>query len=115
MKLRLSFVLLVSLAFAQTGFVRADDKKTPDQIKQEKVPAVFGSEVFPSKVLQQIATEGNAKFIDKLRDDEPPGKKDAAEHTYVGMLLEDMRIMLPALGGNADALKDLKPDNTFAR
>ena len=107
-----------------TGAVQPSDFKEPSgqevaalikQIKQEKVRAVFGSEVFPSKVLEQIAKEGNARFIDKLRDDEPPGAKDSVQHTYVGMLLEDMRIMLPALGGNADALSGIKPDNTFAK
>jgi ABC-type Zn uptake system ZnuABC Zn-binding protein ZnuA len=106
------------------GAVQPSDFKEPsarevsaliDQVKQEKVPAIFGSEVFPSKVLQQIAREGNAKFIDKLRDDEPPGAKDAAEHTYVGMLLADMRILLPAMGGNADALQGIAPDNTFSK
>lgn len=106
------------------GAVQPSDFKEPsaqetaaliDQIKKERVPAIFGSEVFPSKVLEQIAKEGNAKFIDKLRDDEPPGPKERAQHTYTGMLLEDMRIMLPALGGNANALKDLKPDNTFTK
>jgi ABC-type Zn uptake system ZnuABC Zn-binding protein ZnuA len=104
------------------GAVQPSDFKEPsaqetaaliDQIKREHVPAVFGSEVFPSKVLEQISKEGGAKFIDKLRDDAPPGPVDSAQHTYTGMLLEDMRIMLPALGGNADALKDMKPDNTF--
>ncbi len=106
------------------GAVQPSDFKEPsarevsaliNQVKQEKVPAIFGSEVFPSRVLQQIAKEGNAKFIDKLRDDEPPGAKDAAEHTYVGMLLGDMRIMLPAMGGNADALQGIAPDNTFSK
>ncbi len=105
------------------GAVQPSDFKEPsaqetaaliNQIKKERVSAVFGSEVFPSKVLVQISKEGGAKFIDKLRDDEPPGPKDSAQHTYTGMLLEDMRIMLPALGGNADALKDIKPDNTYS-
>jgi ABC-type Zn uptake system ZnuABC Zn-binding protein ZnuA len=84
-----------------------------DQIKKEQVPAVFGSEVFPSKTLEQIAKESGAKFIDELSDDAPPGKAGDANHTYVGMVLEDMRIMLTALGGNVDALKDIKPNRTF--
>ena len=45
-----------------------------DQIRKEKVPAVFGSEVFPSPVLEQIAREAKSRYIDKLRDDELPGK-----------------------------------------
>ena len=32
-----------------------------DQIKAEHVPAVFGSEVFPSTVLEQIAKEAGAQ------------------------------------------------------
>ena len=59
-----------------------------DQIKAEKVPAIFGSEVFPSPVTEQIASETGATFIDELSDDEPPGEVDAPEHTYLGMLVD---------------------------
>lgn len=85
------------------------------QIKKEKVRAIFGSEVFPSPILEQIAKEGGAKFIDQLRDDEPPGKPGSPEHTYVGMLLDDMKIMFEALGGNVDALKNIAPDDTYSK
>jgi ABC-type Zn uptake system ZnuABC Zn-binding protein ZnuA len=84
-----------------------------DQLKKEQVPAIFGSEVFPSKVLQQIARESGAKFIGKLRDDEPPGKANAKNHTYVGMILGDLDLMLTALGGNADALKNVNPERVY--
>jgi ABC-type Zn uptake system ZnuABC Zn-binding protein ZnuA len=86
-----------------------------DQIKEERVPAVFGSEVFPSKVLKQIASETGAQYIDKLSDDAPPGKPGDNDHTYIGMMLYNMRIMLDALGGNADALKDVDPAPTYAK
>jgi ABC-type Zn uptake system ZnuABC Zn-binding protein ZnuA len=86
-----------------------------EQVKREKVPAIFGSEVFPSKVLEQIARESGARYYDKLRDDEPPGAPGDVNHTYVGMVIEDMRIMIPALGGNVDALKDLDPANTWVK
>jgi ABC-type Zn uptake system ZnuABC Zn-binding protein ZnuA len=86
-----------------------------DQIKREQVPAVFGSEVFPSKVLEQIARESGAKYVDNLRDDEPPGKPGDRNHTYVGMMLEDVRIMVEALGGSADALKGIDPGDTYER
>ncbi|HRC62064.1 MAG TPA: metal ABC transporter substrate-binding protein [Dehalococcoidia bacterium] len=85
------------------------------QIKKEGVPAVFGSEVFPSKTLESIARETGAKFEDRLRDDEPPGAAGDAQHTYVGMLVEDMRIMLTALGGNADETSKIPVANTFER
>ena len=77
-----------------------------DQVKETGVPAIFGSEVFPSKVMQQIAKEGGAQFVDQLRDDDLPGKPGDPEHTYLGLMLADMRIMIPALGGSIDGLSE---------
>ncbi len=85
-----------------------------DQIKAEGVPAVFGSEVFASSVLEQIAQEAGAAYIDQLRDDAPPGEPHAPEHTYIGMMIRNMELMLPALGGNADAVTALSPADTYA-
>lgn len=84
-----------------------------DQIKAEKVPAIFGSEVFPSTVLEQIADEAGAVYVDGLRDDDPPGDPGAPEHTYLGMMLNNMNLMIPALGGNVDALAGIEPWDTF--
>jgi ABC-type Zn uptake system ZnuABC Zn-binding protein ZnuA len=71
-----------------------------DQIKAEQVPAIFGSEVFPSPVLEQIAQETGAAYVSDLRDDDLPGRPGDAQHSYVGLLVEDLRIMAEALGGN---------------
>ena len=76
-----------------------------DQIRKEKVPAVFGSEVFPSPVLEQIARETKSRYIDKLRDDELPGRPGDPQHSYIGMMVENMTIMFEALGGSTKALK----------
>jgi ABC-type Zn uptake system ZnuABC Zn-binding protein ZnuA len=84
-----------------------------DQIKEEKVPAVFGSEVFPSTVLEQIAKEAGAQYVDQLRDDDPPGEIGSPEHTYIGMMLKNMSLMIPALGGNIDALAGIEPWDTY--
>lgn len=84
-------------------------KRLIDQIRKENVPAVFGSEVFPSPVLEQIAREGKTRYIDKLRDDELPGKPGEPGHSYVGMMIENLTIMFQALGGSAEALKSLDP------
>jgi ABC-type Zn uptake system ZnuABC Zn-binding protein ZnuA len=84
-----------------------------DQIQEEDVPAVFGSEVFPSDVLEQVADETDAVYIDQLRDDDPPGEPNAPEHTYVGMMLRNMELMVPALGGNVDALAGILPYDTY--
>ena len=95
--------------FTVIGAVQASDFSDPspqevahliEQIRAEKVPAVFGSEVFPSPVLEQIARESGATFVDQLRDDEPPGAQQSGEHTYLGMLKKDMQIMIGALGGD---------------
>lgn len=107
--------------FKVIGAVQASDFSDPspqevarliDQIRAEKVPAVFGSEVFPSPVLEQIARESGARFIDALRDDEPPGEQESPEHTYLGMLKKDMVVMIEALGGKADAFRDLQVTDT---
>jgi manganese/iron transport system substrate-binding protein len=108
--------------FRVVGAVQASDFSDPspqevarlvDQIRAEKVPAVFGSEVFPSPVLEQIARESGARFVDQLRDDEPPGTENSAEHTYLGMLKKDMQIMIGALGGNAAIFDPLDVGDTF--
>jgi ABC-type Zn uptake system ZnuABC Zn-binding protein ZnuA len=84
-------------------------KRLIDQLRKEKVPAVFGSEVFPSPVLEQIAREGKSRYIDKLRDDELPGKLGEPQHSYIGMMIENLTTMFEALGGSAEALKKIDP------
>ena len=84
-----------------------------DQIRAEQVPAVFGSEVFPSPVLQQIASEGGAEFVDELRDDDLPGAPGEALHSYLGLMVQNMRIMAPALGGNASAMDNVDTSFVF--
>ncbi|MEX2237043.1 MAG: metal ABC transporter substrate-binding protein [Dehalococcoidia bacterium] len=82
-----------------------------DQIESEGVTAVFGSEEFPSDVLEQIASESGADYIDELRDDDLPGEPGDPEHSYIGLILRNMRIMIPALGGNVDALEGIEEAN----
>jgi ABC-type Zn uptake system ZnuABC Zn-binding protein ZnuA len=70
------------------------------QIRAEGVPAIFGSEVFPSPVLEQIARETGAAYVDDLRDDDLPGAPGEAQHSYLGLMAENLRIMAEALGGD---------------
>ena len=70
-----------------------------DQLRREKVPAVFGSEVFPSKVLRKIASEAGVRYVTTLRDDVLPGAPGEAEHSYMGMMQHNVTTMLEALGG----------------
>jgi len=84
-----------------------------DQLRAERVPAIFASEVFPSTVVDQIAREANVQVVETLSDDDLPGEIGALENTYVGMMLENMRTMITALGGNASALEGIDPRNTY--
>lgn len=71
-----------------------------DQVRREKVPAIFGSEVFPSPVLQQIARETGARYIDDLRDDDLPGSAGDPNHSYFGLMVFDFKTFMGALGGD---------------
>lgn len=71
-----------------------------EQLKTEQAPAIFGSEVFPSPVLEQIARESGAAYVDDLRDDDLPGQPGDDNHSYFGLMAENLRIMAAALGGD---------------
>jgi len=72
-----------------------------DQIDDEQIRAIFGSEVFPSPVLEQIAAETGATYVDDLRDDDLPGEPGDPEHSYFGLMVFDYRTFMSALGGDA--------------
>jgi ABC-type Zn uptake system ZnuABC Zn-binding protein ZnuA len=78
-----------------------------DQIKAAKVPAIFGSEVFPSTVLAQIGRATGARYVDTLRDDDLPGKPGDPEHSWLGLMRADFTTMVEGLGGDATALKNV--------
>jgi len=85
------------------------------QVRQVGVPAIFGSEVFPSKVLAEIGAEAGVRYVDKLRDDDLPGKPGDPDHSWLGLMKSDFVTMVEALGGDATALKavqvvDAAPD-----
>ena len=87
-----------------------------DQIRAEDVTAVFGSEVFPSPVLEQIANETGATYVDDLRDDDLPGEPGDPEHSWLGLMKFNFVTMTEALGGDATTLatfevRDVAPDN----
>jgi manganese/iron transport system substrate-binding protein len=82
-----------------------------DQIRREKVPAIFGSEVFPSPVLQTIARETGATYVDDLRDDDLPGDPGGASHSYLGLMVFDYKTIITALGGNASAFDGFDEGN----
>ncbi|MDQ3353754.1 MAG: metal ABC transporter substrate-binding protein [Actinomycetota bacterium] len=81
------------------------------QVEAEGVPAIFGSEVFPSPVLEQIGKEAGVSYVDELRDDDLPQKPGDPEHSWLGLMRFDFVTMTEALGGDATALKALEVRN----
>ncbi len=103
--------------FQVIGAIQVSDFEDPtpkevadliQQVKAERVPAVFGSEVFPSPVLEQIGREANVRYVDVLRDDDLLGQPGDPEHSWVGLMRFNYITMTEALGGDASALKALK-------
>ena len=78
-----------------------------DQIEEREVPVIFGSEVFPSAVLEQIAKETGARYEDTLRDDDLPGAPGDPEHSWLGLMRYDYVTMIKGLGGTTEALEAL--------
>ena len=86
-----------------------------DQVRAEGVPAVFGSEVFPSPVLEQIGKETGVSYVATLRDDDLPGEPGDPGHSWLGLMRFDFATITEALGGDATALEaldvaDVAPD-----
>ena len=79
-----------------------------DQLRRTRVPAIFGSDVFPSTVLAQVARETGVHYVDKLRDDELPGAPGAADHTHVGFMIRDVEWITSALGGHPEPVRSLR-------
>lgn len=85
------------------------------QIQAEGVTAIFGSEVFPSPVLEQIGAETGVRYIDVLRDDDLIGAPGDLEHSWLGLMRFNFATMVEALGGDTSALdsvdvRDVAPD-----
>jgi ABC-type Zn uptake system ZnuABC Zn-binding protein ZnuA len=88
-----------------------------DQVRKVGVPAIFGSEVYPSKVEEQISREAKIKTANTA-DDDLPGEGSAValenkdpQHTYIGMMAENLRIIASNLGGNPKLADSLDPSN----
>ena len=78
-----------------------------DQVKAEKVRTIFGSEVFPSKVLQEIGSATGARYEDTLRDDDLPGAPGDQDHSWLGLMKYDYTTMIQGLGGTTAKLDQL--------
>lgn len=105
-------------ALQPSSFEEPTPKEIADlitQIQAEGVTAVFGSEVFPSPVLEQIGSETGVRYIDVLRDDDLIGTPGDPEHSWLGLMRFNFATMVEALGGDPAALtsvdvRDVAPD-----
>lgn len=98
-------------ALQPSSFDEPTPKEVADliaQITAEGVRAVFGSEVFPSPVLEQIGAETGVRYIDVLRDDDLIGVPGDPEHSWLGLMRFNFATMVEALGGNPSALNSLE-------
>lgn len=101
-------------AIQPSDFAEPSAKDVADlitQVRAEQVPAIFGSEVFPSPILAQIAKEAGAAYVDDLRDDDLPGAPGEANHTYLGLMAANLKVMALALGGDPTAIEAFDPAN----
>ncbi len=99
--------------FTVTGAIQPADMAEPSarevanlirQVREAEVPVIFGAAEFPSPVLEAIARETGARLEASLADDVLPGEPGDPEHSYIGMMLYNTRIIVAALGGNVQAL-----------
>lgn len=79
-----------------------------EQVKAEGVPTIFGSEVFPSPVLEVIGKEAGVRYEDSLRDDDLPGAPGEPEHSWLGLMKSNYATMIRGLGGDPAALEALQ-------
>jgi ABC-type Zn uptake system ZnuABC Zn-binding protein ZnuA len=110
--------------FEVIGAIQVSDFEDPtpkqvatliEQVRATGVRAIFGSEVFPSPVLEQIGKQTGAVYVDVLRDDDLPGGPGDPEHSWLGLMRFDFVTMTRALGGDPGALenfdvRDVAPD-----
>ena len=80
------------------------------QLLDEDAPAIFGSAQFPADVLEQIAAATGAT-VRTLRDEDLPGEPGDPEHTYIGMMVENLRTLADSLGGDSSLMDGVDVGN----
>jgi ABC-type Zn uptake system ZnuABC Zn-binding protein ZnuA len=82
----------------------ADVRGLIDLLREEEVPALFGSEVFPSDVLDVIGEETGAEYVADLADDVLPGEPGDEQHSYLGLMRRNATVIVEGLGGDASSI-----------
>jgi zinc/manganese transport system substrate-binding protein len=81
-----------------------------DQLRQSNLPAMFGSEIFSSKVAEKIAREAGVRYITPLYDEVLPGAPGEPQHSYYGMMQLNVATIVAGLGGDLTALEQCLQD-----
>jgi len=109
----------IRYGYTVIGAIQPNDTSRPsaqevaaliDQLREEGVPAIFGSILFPADVIDQIASETGVT-VSTLLDDGLPGEPDDPEHTYIGMMVQNMRTLAAALGGDPSLMDGVEVGN----
>jgi ABC-type Zn uptake system ZnuABC Zn-binding protein ZnuA len=82
----------------------AEVREVIDLLRELEVPAIFGSEVFPNRVVDAIAAETGATYVGDLADDTLPGEPGDDEHHYLELMRRNATSIIEALGGDTTAL-----------
>lgn len=85
-----------------------------DQIHIEKVPAIFAYDIFPTKIVDQLAKKANVTDVETLSNNnllgnDLLGNSGVNNHSHVGIMLENIKNMIIPLYGNRDTMKDTDP------
>ena len=75
-----------------------------EQVKAQNVKVIFGSEVFPSAVLEEVAKASGARYEDSLRDDDLPGRPGDPDHSWLGLMKYNYATMVRGLGGTTTSI-----------
>jgi ABC-type Zn uptake system ZnuABC Zn-binding protein ZnuA len=81
-----------------------------EQIKAEGVPTIFGSEVFPSSVLEEIGSAAGVRYEESLRDDDLPGAPGDSDHSWLGLMKYNFATMIRGLGGDPSTIESIGVD-----
>jgi ABC-type Zn uptake system ZnuABC Zn-binding protein ZnuA len=82
-----------------------------EQLRDGGVTAIFGSAIFPSRVVDQIGREADVKYVSTLSDDDLPGNPGEPEHSYISMMVENLKTMADALGGDPTLMDGVETGN----
>jgi manganese/iron transport system substrate-binding protein len=80
------------------------------QIRTAGVKVLFGSEMFPGPVAQELSAASGARYVTDLSDDDLPGETGDANNTYVAMLIENYATITKQMGGDPAALREVPTD-----